>query len=142
MPKLYNVVAPRGGVGGSGGGGRGGGAINTFHMNDSHRNSRGHLRSRFHGSHSVRPLHDYSAGLLLGVLKYDFTPSYTPCKHLIVADALSRAFSLKEVPRTTKAKMHVRVYAVKAELPVSYNRSGRTLSRRQRATRYSNKIRI
>ena len=40
--------------------------------------------------------------LLLRLQKYNCTLSYTPGKHLVIADALSRAFSPREVPSTTE----------------------------------------
>ena len=57
--------------------------------------------------------------LLLRLQKYNCTLSYTPGKHLVIGDTLSRAFSPREVPSTTEEDVQIHVCAVKAELPVS-----------------------
>ena len=57
--------------------------------------------------------------LLLRLQKYNCTLSYTPGKHMVIADTLPRAFSPREVPSTTEEDVQIHVCAVKAELPVS-----------------------
>ena len=47
--------------------------------------------------------------LLLRLQKYNCTLSYTPGKHLVIAGTLSRAFSPREVPRTTEEDVQIHV---------------------------------
>ena len=57
--------------------------------------------------------------LLLRIQKYDLMLENTPGKLLVVADTLSRSFSLKDVASTTHSQVHIPVCAVKSSLPVS-----------------------
>lgn len=56
--------------------------------------------------------------LMLRLQKYDLTFEFTPGKHLVVADTLSRA-SLQHDKSTTEEDVRIHVDYVKAQMPVS-----------------------
>lgn len=70
---------------------------------------------------SQKPLGDAPPSiqcLMLCLQKYDLTFEFTPGKHLVVADTLSRA-SLQHDKSTTEEDVQIHVDYVKAQMPVS-----------------------